>query len=104
VLDESVSALDVSIQAQVLNLLRGLQAELGLTYLFVSHDLGVIRYMCSEIAVMKSGAIVEQASRAELFADPRHEYTRALLRAVPTADPVVEKARRRDATAQAARG
>lgn len=95
VLDESVSALDVSIQAQVLNLLRELQSRLGLTYLFVSHDLGVIRYMCSEIAVMKSGRIVEQGTREELFDQPQHEYTRALLQAVPTADPVAEKARRR---------
>ena len=75
-------------------MLRDLQAQLGLTYLFVSHDLGVIRYMCSEIAVMRAGAIVEQGTREELFTNPRHEYTRALLAAVPTANPVLEKARR----------
>ncbi|WP_029138177.1 dipeptide ABC transporter ATP-binding protein [Nakamurella lactea] len=99
VLDEAVSALDVSLQAQVLNLLRELQQRLDLTYLFVSHDLGVVRYMCSEIAVMQSGAIVEQAGRDELFAEPKQEYTRALLAAVPTADPVTEKARRARSTA-----
>lgn len=89
VCDEPVSALDVAIQAQILNLLRSLQAEFGLTYLFISHDLGVVQYMCDEIAVMYLGQIVEQADRISLFTEPLHPYTWALLSAVPSADPAV---------------
>jgi len=85
VLDEAVSAIDVATQAQILNLLRSLQAELGLTYLFVSHDLAVVRYMAPEIAVMQRGRIVEQAHRDALFAAPREEYTRTLIEAIPRA-------------------
>ncbi|GAA3513512.1 ATP-binding cassette domain-containing protein [Actinocatenispora rupis] len=83
VLDEAVSAIDVATQAQILNLLRSLQTELGLTYLFVSHDLAVVRYMAPEIAVMHRGRIVEQAPREDLFASPREEYTRTLIEAIP---------------------
>jgi len=85
--DEPVSALDVGVQAQILNLLRRLQEQLGLTYVFISHDLGVIQHMCDDIAVMYMGKIVEQADREALFNDPKHPYTRALLSAVPSADP-----------------
>ncbi|MBK1696837.1 ABC transporter ATP-binding protein [Rhodovibrio salinarum] len=85
--DEPVSALDVSIQAQILNLLRDLQQELGLTYLFISHNLAVVDYLADRIAVMCKGELVELAPREMLFRDPRHPYTRALLQAVPAPDP-----------------
>jgi peptide/nickel transport system ATP-binding protein/oligopeptide transport system ATP-binding protein len=83
--DEPVSALDVSIQAQVLNLLRDLQRRFGLTMVFISHDLSVIRHMCDRIAVMHDGKIVELSSNEELYSAPREQYTRELLAAVPAA-------------------
>jgi ABC-type oligopeptide transport system ATPase subunit len=83
VCDEPTSALDVSIQAQIINLLMDLQSELGLSYLFISHDMSVIQHVCRRIAVMLKGQIVEMGDRDQILQDPRHEYTKTLLRAVP---------------------
>jgi oligopeptide/dipeptide ABC transporter ATP-binding protein len=93
--DEPVSALDVSIRAQIINLMQRLQQQMGLTYLFISHDLSVVRHVAQRVAVMYLGTIVEVASRSEIYENPLHPYTAALLSAVPIPNPRIEKQRKR---------
>lgn len=95
VCDEPISALDVSIQAQVVNLLEKLQSELKLTYLFIAHDLSMIRYLSTRVAVMYLGKIMELARSGDLYENPLHPYTKALLSAIPIPDPILEKQQKR---------
>ncbi|MEW2476405.1 ABC transporter ATP-binding protein [Micromonospora gifhornensis] len=95
VLDEPIASLDLSVQAQIMNLLRGLQRDLGLTYLFIAHDLAAVEHMSDRMAVMYLGRIVESGTPAQIWREPAHPYTAALLSAIPVADPRVERERRR---------
>ncbi len=93
VADEPITALDVSIQAQIVNLFQDLQQELGMAYLFIAHDLSMVRYLCHRVAVMLRGRIVEMAPTEAIFTDPRHPYTRSLLSAIPVPKPAIERQR-----------
>ena len=94
VADEPIASLDVSIQAQIINLFKHLQREHGFTFLFIAHDLAVVRYLCDRVGVMCAGKLVELAPTKELFNNPQHEYTKSLLSAIPIPDPKIERARK----------